>query len=308
MKLTSYNEKLYFLNLNNTGDFLDIRAAGRVEPDENYRSGDIPHGYTLIEYIISGKANVVVGDSVHTISQRDFLFLSPGDELTKYEIQSGQPFSKLWMTLRGRYIDSLTALYNLKQSIAVVNNIKCYPIFKYIIDYITSFGIHELELCHMLLDLFDQCFAPERQKDQLPLADQIMKIIDSHIEKPVRVSDIAGYFCRSTRCIERVFEQKFGVTVYQYLRNRRFSAACRELRQTDELIYVIAERFKLGSPGFFAREFRERFGMTPNEYRQRFKKPELASDSDFTFETIYDYIPYSHPDMLIDPTEKKIIP
>ena len=39
MKLTKYNEKLSFLNLGVQDDFLDIRAAGSVEPDENYKSG-----------------------------------------------------------------------------------------------------------------------------------------------------------------------------------------------------------------------------------------------------------------------------
>ena len=306
MKLTNYNEKLYFLNLNNTGDFLDIRAAGEVRSDDSYRAGDIPQGYILIEYILSGKANVVIGDSVYTISTNDFVLISTDEVLDKYEILNGQPFSKLWMTLRGRYIDSLYMLFDISRPVAIVNAEKCCPIFRYLLEYITSFGIHESELCHIFLDLFDRCFSPDRIQNQLPLADQVKKILDSHIEKPIHVSDIAGYFCRSTRSVERVFAHKFGVTIYQYLRNRRFAAACRELRQTDELIYVIAERFQLGSPGFFAREFRERFGMTPNEYRQKFKKSVGSFDRDSSFETIYDYIPYSQPDIMTITSEKKV--
>ena len=156
--------------------------------------------------------------------------------------------------------------------------------------YLAGFGFHELEVSHMLLDLFDRAFNTERHAREPTLADRVRRVLDRHLEKPVRISDVAAYFCKSERTIERAFEQKFGISAYEYLRSQRLAAAARELRSTDELVYVIAARFQLGSSGFFASEFKKCFGMTPNQYRKQRGAHSSICDAP-EYETIYDYIP-----------------
>lgn len=292
MRLTKYKEKLSFLNLGVESDFLDIRAAGIVEPDENYQSGDIPLGYTLIEFIIDGRAKIKCGEAVCEPVRGDLVIIRPGALPLSYACDPKHPQQKLWITLKGRYLDSLFSLYDLS-ALSTVREPECRSYLESMIDFVSVYGIHENKLCHMLLDLFDTAFGERRAEPSLPLAEQIRGVLDRHIEKPVKMSDIAAYFCKSPRHIERVFEQAFGVTVYKYLRDRRFAAACRELRHTDELVYVIAERFQLGSPGFFAREFAKHYGMPPSEYRRHFKNSDgLSSDDEqfYPLGTIYDVI------------------
>lgn len=293
MKLTNYNEKLNLLNLGVQNDFLDIRAVGTVEPDENYQSGDIPIGYTLIEFIMSGRARILYNDEISEIQQGDLLIFSP-EEKFEYECDRKHPLHKYWFVIRGRYLDSLISLYRINDSLTVVRSSECCNIMESIVHFISEFGIHEKKLCHMLLDLFDAAYGINADPET-PLPEQIRCVLNRHLEKPIKVSDVAAYFCRSPRHIERVFEGAFGMTVHKYLLEQRFAAACLELRRTDEMIYVIAERFQLGSPGFFAKEFRKRFCMTPNEYRKRFKNGSIISDTDINIETIYDYVPYVMP-------------
>ncbi|MCI8387228.1 MAG: helix-turn-helix transcriptional regulator [Clostridiales bacterium] len=299
MKITEYKEKLSFLNLGTNSDFLDIRAAGYVEPDVNYQMGDIPTGYSLIEFIIDGHAYIeAIERSPYELNSGDLLICCNTEQI-KYLCDQKNPQHKLWLTLRGRYLDSLLELYSIDRSTNIVNSPECGAIVAHIIKFVSTYGIRELELCHMLLDLFDKAFTPKRSRHELPLSEQIKNTLDRHLEKPVTVSDIAAYFCKSARHIERVFENEYGTTIYKYLRERRFAAACRELRQTDDLVYMIAERYHLGSPSFFAREFKKRFGITPNDYRERFKNGALinsvgASLESMSFETIYDYVPYTN--------------
>lgn len=290
MKLTEYNEKLCFLCLDNNSEFLDIRAAGRVEPDENYMPGQIPSGYMLVEYIISGKVSVSLGGERRAVSEGELLILFPQDGAPEYKITSGAPICKLWMTLRGRYVFHLTSLYGVKLPLDSVLSHECEPVMRYIVDYLAGFGFHELEVSHMLLDLFDRAFNTERHAREPTLADRVRRVLDRHLEKPVRISDVAAYFCKSERTIERAFEQKFGISAYEYLRSQRLAAAARELRSTDELVYVIAARFQLGSSGFFASEFKKCFGMTPNQYRKQRGAHSSICDAP-EYETIYDYIP-----------------
>ena len=77
-----------------------------------------------------------------------------------------------------------------------------------------------------------------------------------------------------------MFESEFGVTIFGYLRGKRFIAACRDLRTTDELIYRIASRYQLGSASHFAKEFTERYGVSPTEYRERFRHGSTVTEED----------------------------
>lgn len=292
MKITPYNEKLCFLNLDETSEFLDIRAAGYVKPDANYRPGEVPNGYLLMECIFSGHARFYSSNAAHDLRQGDLL-IQRTPEGWHYECDAASPIGKLWMAVRGRYIDSLIALYQLSDAVTVIRAPECFPIMRRMVDDLSDFGVRELELCHMLLDLFDAAFAPPRNEPTLPMAERIRNVLDRHIEKPVKISDVAGYFCKSSRQIERIFEEHFGVSVYSYLRDRRFAAACRELRRTGELVNVIARRFQLGSPSYFAREFVKRFGMTPVEYREYFRKGSMPDPGYAGNPTIYDYIPFA---------------
>ena len=292
MKITEYNEKLCFLNLSEKSEFLDIRAAGYVKPDVNYRPGSVPDGYILMEYLFSGCARVYNSSVSYDIRQGDLL-IQRESEGWHYACDPSAPMGKLWMTIRGRYIDSLLTLYQLSDTVTVVRAQECFPIMRRIVDHLSDFGVRELELSHMLLDLFDAAFAPPRNEPTLPMAERIRNVLDRHLEKPVKISDVAGYFCKSSRQIERIFEAHYGVSVYSYLRDRRFAAACRELRRTGELVNVIARRFQLGSPSYFAQEFFKRFGMSPVEYREYFRKVSMPDPGDTGNPTIYDYVPFA---------------
>lgn len=298
MKLTQYNEKLSYLNLGNENSFLDIRAAGVVSADPEYRTGQIPDGYTLIEFFISGRA--YIGEtSAFQASAGDLVILrgvirtdDEPDGNIHYETDPSSPVEKFWLTVKGRFNDSMLELYSIKSPVTVIHAPRCGESIERLIGDLSKFGYRRSDACHSLLSVYETAFGGDQDERTAPLAKRIRDVLDRHIDRPLKSGNLAAYFCLSERHLERVFEAEFGVTIFTYLRERRFVAACRELRSSDELVYRIASRYQLGGSSHFAREFTERFGVSPTGYRERFRGETAVWEEDTAryIGTIYDGI------------------
>ncbi|RQT29154.1 response regulator [Burkholderia contaminans] len=69
--------------------------------------------------------------------------------------------------------------------------------------------------------------------------------------------------------LSRVFRDHLGQTVFEYLRDTRLRAAMHFLAETSMGIGDIAEEIGFSTPGNFATAFRERFGITPSDWRRQ---------------------------------------
>jgi AraC-like DNA-binding protein/predicted transcriptional regulator YdeE len=70
------------------------------------------------------------------------------------------------------------------------------------------------------------------------------------------------YYCT------RQFHRYAGISLRDYIRLRKVSAAVIDLRDTGERIIDIAVKYGYSSQEAFTRSFKRAYGMTPNEYRK----------------------------------------
>lgn len=73
----------------------------------------------------------------------------------------------------------------------------------------------------------------------------------------------------NSKHLNTAFKVCAGVTVYEYLREERMKEARVLLQQTDLAVQDIAPQVGFKDSGNFATAFRERFGLTPREFRQQ---------------------------------------
>ncbi|WP_250392867.1 helix-turn-helix domain-containing protein, partial [Escherichia coli] len=98
-------------------------------------------------------------------------------------------------------------------------------------------------------------------------------LIDDNIrEEILRPEWIAGETGMSVRSLYRMFADK-GLVVAQYIRNRRLDFCADAIRHAadDEKLAGIGFHWGFSDQSHFSTVFKQRFGMTPGEYRRKFR-------------------------------------
>lgn len=109
---------------------------------------------------------------------------------------------------------------------------------------------------------------PSRREKQF---QKIMTLIDDAIqEEHLRPEWLADETGMSVRSLYRLFADK-GLVVAQYIKNRRLDLCAQALQraQDDEKLAGIGYRWGFSDHSHFSTAFKQRFGISPGEYRKR---------------------------------------
>ncbi|MDF2525501.1 MAG: transcriptional regulator, AraC family [Enterobacter mori] len=101
----------------------------------------------------------------------------------------------------------------------------------------------------------------------------VLSLIDDHIQSDaLRPEWIATESGMSVRSLYRMFADK-GLVVAQYIKNRRLDLCAQVLRSAsdDEKLAGIGYSWGFADHSHFSTAFKQRFGVSPGEYRKRFR-------------------------------------
>jgi AraC family transcriptional regulator len=93
--------------------------------------------------------------------------------------------------------------------------------------------------------------------------------IENRLRDELSPEMIAQEVCMSAFHFQRLFSIFFGISLGEYIRNRRLSLAAAEIRLTDKKIIEIAFQYAYESPESFSRAFYRYYGVTPSAARSR---------------------------------------
>lgn len=99
---------------------------------------------------------------------------------------------------------------------------------------------------------------------------QVAEAIDYiyvHVLERITVNDLANAISISPTYLSRIFKQKTGVSVSEYIRQRKLDVAKNMLRFSDMDLVEIANTLSYSSQSHFIQHFRSQTGMTPKAYR-----------------------------------------
>lgn len=115
------------------------------------------------------------------------------------------------------------------------------------------------------------------------LAPTVQWIRESY-HTPLSNESLAQHAAMSLRNFARVFKRETGVSPARFVEMTRLEAAVRWLEETHEALGTVARECGFQSGEHLRQAFTRRFGITPGEYRDRFK---TTSDSQQLQENIF---------------------
>lgn len=134
-----------------------------------------------------------------------------------------------------------------------------------------------------LYDLFIETFETftmlvymRRQNQRYSLLiDKCKDYIVKHLYRPFKISDMSAELHINNNYLSQLFSKETGMTIQHYIRNERLSAAANLLKFSEESVGQISDYMQFSSPSRFSGYFKEKYNMTPLEYRTKYKIAEF---------------------------------
>ena len=116
----------------------------------------------------------------------------------------------------------------------------------------------------------------KRQAKRDNLRD-ILSYIDEHYTGPLSVVDAARRMDVTVQYFCRFFKKVTGMSFTEYLNDLRLRRAAYALSQSDAPISVIAAENGFESAGYFFKGFKQKFNITPLQYRKKLRREAKAA-------------------------------
>lgn len=146
---------------------------------------------------------------------------------------------------------------------------------------LSDFYIQKLDTSHFTDDVVylhkemvvDFTTKMQELKKKTMLSRPIIKAIDyiyDHIHERITIDQLASHTNLSPNYLSKLFKKEVGISVSDYIRERKISNAKNLLRYSDYSLIEISNYLAFSSQSHFIQTFEKYVGMTPKKYRDLF--------------------------------------
>jgi len=252
------------------------------------------HNFYEIVYILEGECSMLVNNCTYYLKRGDFLLIS-SEVMHKYNyndtVHTNSKRLILW--INKSYLDSLSddslKLHSCFEYSEQSNNFAYhFPVYyndtlQYSLIKISTFnfdgtenfdGKHLFDKANLTIFFTYLCNLCRKNIYKLlsnthhDLIDQVSHFVDEHITKEISIDDLAKFLNISKYHFLRKFKHLTGITVHDYIINKKMICACEDIKNTNNTFSYICTHYSFGNYSSFLRNFIKINGLGPAQYRK----------------------------------------
>lgn len=135
-------------------------------------------------------------------------------------------------------------------------------------DYIKDMKIND-GLAKILSLIMAESWQPDIQHKDAKKKNivQIKNYLDEHFTESLSLDFLAEMIYINKYYLVKIFKQQYGLTISQYIQQKRITHAKHLLRFTDRSVESIGAECGMEQPHYFSRIFKKVEGISPSQYR-----------------------------------------
>jgi AraC-like DNA-binding protein len=119
--------------------------------------------------------------------------------------------------------------------------------------------------CCRLLNILEK--TQQRNPTDQEFIDQMLAYIHRHIEDNIQVNDLANHFHFSEKHIHHLFKNAFNDTPKKFINSTKLTYIQYLLTSTNLSLQELTDKYKYSSVSHLIKCFKQKYGVTPTEYR-----------------------------------------
>ena len=104
---------------------------------------------------------------------------------------------------------------------------------------------------------------------------RVLNYIDRNVRKGLSLNKVADYVNMSACYFSKLFKKITGKNYIAYVTDSKIEMAKQMLVDTDMTLLDIADDLLYNETNYFGKAFKKKTGMTPSEYREAYRKPQI---------------------------------
>ena len=243
------------------GEFSDVSPIfiGEHICDSGHSFGPYMREYYLIHFCLSGCGVLKDKNGVHKISAGDLFIIRPG-EITTYTADKKTPWNYYWIAFSGSHAGTFMSAESVyKTPDDMGERLK---------ELVLS-GVYTPEIyISFIYELMHRLFLEKTDSRDDDKVEKLRQYIRYNYMENLRVSALAHSFGFERSYLYRIFKNRYGVGIKEYITEVRMEYASKFLSEG----YTVGESAHL--VGYddefnFSKSFKRRFGVSPSELRAR---------------------------------------